>query len=182
MQVPVNADRDARMAEIAAHLGAGKLAKAQQCLDVALQAEPDDVPLLMLRAVAQVKQKLWEGAQTDFSRARALDPADPETWLGEGVCLAMRSEIPPALELLERMLELFPEFVRGRIQTARVYYKLVVLPKAKAHLDAALASDPNQAERKEIEELLKEQAGLDEKRYHRPDFESLRRAKAAQAP
>ena len=178
---PVDVDRDAMMEEIGAHFRTGKMVKAQQSLDQALLAFPDDAPLLMLRAMAKFKQRHWETAQADFAAARALDPSDPEAWLGEGVCLAMRSEVYPALDLLENMLALHPEFVRGRIQAARFYYKLVVLPKAKEHLDLALAADPSGDERSEIERLLREQSALDQRRYHRPDFESMRREKAARA-
>jgi len=179
--LPVKADRDALFSQIAIHFKSGTLLKAQQCLDTVLAGDPWDVPALMLRAMVQVRLKLWEGAQADFSKARSLDPSDREAWLGEAVCLASRSDVYPALDLLERMLEAHPKFVRGHLQAARLYFKLVVLPKGQAHMKAALAADPTTEERREIEALLKEEAALDQKRYHRPDFEALRRQKAAQA-
>lgn len=179
--LPEPLNTEALMHQIQAHFAAGHLQRAQEALTLALRAEPASVAFLMLRALAQSRQGLWEAAQVDFSAARALDPDDSEAWLGEALCLAARNEVYPAMGLFEGMTERFPDFVRGHIQAARFYFKLVVLPKGRAHLEAAVAADPNQAQRREIEAMLKEQARLDQKRYHRPDFESLRRAKAARA-
>jgi tetratricopeptide (TPR) repeat protein len=174
-------DRPALMKSIEEAFRDGHFMQAHKDLDQALAAEPDDVPLLMLRALAQSKLALWEGAQKDFAKARALDPEDPEAWLGEGICLAMRQDVYPALDLLEEILQRQPAFVRGHIQIARYYYKLCVSGKGKAHLQAALAADPSLDERREIDALLKGEALLDQKRMYRPDFEALRREKAARA-
>jgi tetratricopeptide (TPR) repeat protein len=179
--LPQPADQEALMQQIRMHFKEGHLKQAHKALDLALAAEPGSVPLLMLRALAQSRQSLWEPAQADFAAARAAAPDDPEAWLGEALCLAARNMVYPAMELFEGMASRFPDFVRGHIQAARFYYKLVVLPKGKAHLDAALAADPSSDERREIEAVLVEQSRLDKKRYHRPDFEGMRRAKAARA-
>lgn len=173
-----NLDRDALMGQIQAGFAEGRYMKVQKDLDLALAAEPDDVPLLMLRALAQTKQSLWEGAQKDFAKARALDPEDPETWLGEGLCLAMRQDVYAALELLEGILVRQPNFVRGHIQVARYYFKLCVSNKGQAHLKQALALDPSADERREIESISKEEAVLDQTRLYRPDFEALRKQRA----
>ena len=171
----------ALMQQIADEFKEGRFKKVQQSLDQALAIEPDDVPLLMLRAMAQTKQSLWVGAQADYAKARRLAPEDPETWLGEGMCLAIRQQVYPALDLLETLLQKQPHFVRGHIQVARYYFKLCVSAKGQAHLKAALAADPNLDERREIEEMSRSEAVLDQKRMYRPDFEALRREKNAKA-
>lgn len=169
------------MQSIEENLRTGHLKGAQSGLDRALAAEPGSVPLLMLRAMAQFRQRLWKGAMADFKAARALDPGDPEAWLGEALCLAVTGDVYPAMEAFEALLVGHPEFVRGRIQAARFYFKLVVPAKGRAHLNAALAADPSADERREITAMMAEQEKLDRKRIYRPDFEALRRRKAARA-
>ena len=95
--------------------------------------------------------------------------------------LVSQQKIPPALEILESMLKLYPGFVRGRIQTAKVYYQLCATTKGRAHLDAALDARPTPEERRDIEAIRIEQTELDVKRMQRPDFAALNRPKSKRA-
>jgi len=60
-----------------------------------------------------------------------------------------------------------------------LYYKLCATAKGKKHMESALAGRPAPHERRMIEQILKEQKTLDEKRFFRPDFEALRQANQA---
>jgi tetratricopeptide (TPR) repeat protein len=160
----------------------GYLKEAQEGFSKVLEKSPELVPALVCRAIASFKLKQWEKAEADFVKAKGLDGSDTEAWLGLGMSLAMQEKVQAALGVLEDMLLLHPGFVRGRIQTAGLYYKLCLTTKGKAHLNAALEGYPSPEERHAIEAILSEQSKLDQKRIYRPDFEALRRAKAQKIP
>ena len=112
-------------------------------------------------------------AASDFSQARELDPANLESWIGLGMSLAMQNRVYDAIGVLEDLLKLHPDFVRGHMQMGMLQYKLCATNKGRAHMEKALASRPSLQERRQIEQILKEQKAMDDKRLYRPDFEKL---------
>ena len=157
------------------------LKEAQEAFDAVLELDPDSVVDLVCRGMASIKLKQWKKAEADFLKAKTLDPADQEAWLGLAVSTASLQRIPEAMEIFEAMLAMHPGFVRGHIQAARFYYQLVAVNKGKEHLDAALAGRPSPEQRREVEAIRLEQAELDKKRMYRPDFAALNRPKDAKA-
>ncbi len=140
-----------------------------------LLSHPEDVSAWRGRGIARFQLKHWQEAISDFSKARDIDPEDLEAWIGLGMSLAMDLKIHPAIDVLETLLERHPDCVRGHIQLGMLYYRLCVIAQGRKHMEQALASRPTLAERGMIERILSEQKKLDNKRYHRPDFEALRK-------
>ncbi len=138
-------------------------------------SEPDEVRAYEGRALAHFQLKNWNEAVSDFRKAKELNPENPENWIGLGMSLAIINEIYPAIDVLEALLLKFPQYVRGHIQLARLYYQLGIIKKGHRQLDIGLASRPSLLERRIIENLKKEQMTLDKKRFYRPDFEELHR-------
>ncbi len=139
----------------------------------------DEVSVWRGRGIARFQLKRWTEAISDFSRARDLNPEDLESWVGLGMSLAMNLQVYPAIDLFEKLLSKHPDYARGHMQLGLLYFRLCVTAKGRAHLEKALKCRPTLAERRIIERTLKEQKRLDEKRFHRPDFEALRRQQAA---
>ena len=140
-----------------------------------VQENPHAVAAHRGRAIAQFQLKQWSAATEDFRRARQCDATDLESWLGLGLSLAMTHAAQEAVNLLEELASAHPAFIRGRIRLAQLYYRLCITAKGRAHLERALTLRPTLEERREIEQILREQRALDARRYYRPDFEALRR-------
>ena len=151
----------------------GYFESAIEGFTLCILSEPGEVRAYEGRALANFQIKKWNEAISDFRKAKELNPENPENWVGLGISLAITNEVYPAIDVLETLLLKFPQFVRGHIQLARLYYQLGIIKKGHAQLDLALASRPSLAERRTIESLKKEQLTLDKKRFYRPDFEEL---------
>ena len=158
-------------------LQAGSFEDAIDAFTACLAVYPETAKAVLGRAIGRFQMKDWKAAEHDFRRASDLDPEEPESWVGLGMSLAMQSEIYPALEVLEKLLTRFPNFVRGYIQLGLLQIKIGAIPKGREYLQQALQHRPSLPERRLIETILKEQATLDQKRYYRPDFEALRKQK-----
>ena len=167
------------LAEAEASLREGELDAAIEQFTAVLQVAPDVVAALRGRAVAHFQRKAWAEARADFARARELDPADLESWVGLGMSLAMAHEIYPAIEVFETLLAHHPDYARGHLQLGLLYYKLCVTAKGRKHLEQALTCRPTREQRQLIEQVLGEQAKLDRGRYYRPDFAALRASRAS---
>ena len=139
-----------------------------------LLLEPAEARAYYGRGMANFQLKKWKEAVFDFRKALEFNPEDPETCVSLGMSLAMGDQIYESIETFETLLSKKPQYVRGYIQLAQLYYKLGVITKGHRQLDAALASRPSPDERRTIGELKKEQLTLDKKRHYRPDFEALR--------
>ena len=156
-------------------LQAGRFEDAIDAFTACLAVYPETGKAVLGRAMARFQIKDWKAAHQDFQRASDLEPDDPESGLGVGMSLAMQSKIYPALEVLEKLLARFPDFVRGYMQLGMLHIKIGAIPKGRGYLEQALQRRPSLEERRQIEATLKEQATLDHKRYYRPDFEALRK-------
>ncbi len=163
--------------QAAAQLKEGSYEGAIEAFSACLLVAPQEASAFQGRATARFHIKDWAGAASDFKRAKELDPEEPENWLGLGLTLAMQNQIYPAIEVFETILQKRPDYVRAYIQLGVLHFKLVAIAKGREYLQKALRLRPTLAERQLIETALKEQDKLDQKRYHRPDFEALRKRK-----
>ncbi len=151
----------------------GRYEEAIESFTSCLAVNPETSRAYNGRAQAHFRLQKWPEASADFARAKELSPVDKESWLGLGMSLALENKIYEAIDVLEEMLKHFPAFVRGHIQLGQLQYKLCATAKGKEQLNLALANKPSLAERKIIEQVLKEEKILDQKRYYRPDFAAL---------
>ena len=162
-----------------AQLKEGYFEDACEAFSGCLQVDPSQAKSHYGRGAARFKLKRWKEALADFQKAKELNPEDPEYWVGLAMCLAADNKIYEAIGIFEELLGNYPQYVRGHIQLAQLYYRLGVITKGHKQLDIALAARPSLAERKTIETLKNEQLALDKRRYYRPDFEALRKQNRA---
>ena len=141
-----------------------------------LLVESKDAKAYAGRAMAHFQLKDWPSATLDFKKATELDPDDLENPVGWAMSFAMDNKIYEAIGIFEKLLAEHPNFVRGHVQLGQLYYRLGVITKGHAQMDLALAARPSLVERRQIEQIKKEQMTLDKKRLYRPDFEALRQA------
>ena len=157
-------------------LQAGQFEDAIDAFTTCLAVYPESAKAVLGRAIARFQIKLWALAEQDFRRANELNAQEPEGRVGLGVSMAMQNKIYPALDVLEKLLKDFPDFVRGYIQLGLLQIKIGAISKGREYLKEALQHRPALPERQFIESTLKEQETLDAKRHYRPDFEALRKA------
>ena len=158
-------------------LQAGRFEEAIDSFTACLAVYPETAKAVLGRGIARFQNKDWKAAEVDFRRAKDLDRQDPESQIGLGMTLAMQNQIYPAIDVMEKLIVQFPNFVRGYIQLGMLHTKIGAIPKGRGYLEQALTHRPSLAERQFIESTLKEQSKLDQKRYYRPDFEALRKPK-----
>ncbi len=152
----------------------GYFEDAAEAFSECLLLEPNEARAYYGRGMARFQLKEWPLAVSDFKKAQEFDPENLENWVALATSLAADDKIYEAVEVFEALLANHPQYTRGHIQLAQLYYRLGVITKGHRQLDAALASRPSLDERRLIEQLKKEQLTLDKKRYYRPDFEALR--------
>ncbi len=157
----------------------GYFEDAVEAFSDCLLLEPAEAKAYYGRGMANFQLKRWESAVPDFRRAKELNPEDPEHWVALAMSLAASNKIYDAIEVFETLLAKQPKYVRGHIQLAELYYRLGVITKGHRQLDIASASRPSLDQRRLIEQMRKEQAALDKKRYYKPDFEALRQQNRA---
>ena len=151
----------------------GSFEDAKESFAHYLQLEPNVGKAYYGRAMASFQLKEWASAVEDFQKSKDLDPENLDGWIGLGMSLAMVNKIYEAEDVFTELLARHPEYVRGHIQLGQLYYRLGLIPKGHAQMEAGIKARPTLAERQLIERLLKEQKALDKKRYYRPDFEAL---------
>ena len=160
--------------EAQASLRDGAFERAIELFTEGLANDPDNADAYRGRALAHVQLKHWSSAIADFTNARQLHPEDQESWVGLGMSLAMDSRVYEAIDVFHTLLAAHPDYARGHIQLGLLYFQLCATGKGRREMADALACRPSLAERRVIEQVLKEQDALDKKRYFRPDFEALR--------
>lgn len=164
------------------HLREGLFDNAVEAFTACLAVSNREAAAFRGRGLAGFQIGQWAAAASDFKRALELDPSDKESRLGLGMSQAMQEQIYEALATFEGLMETYPDFVRGHIQLGLLHYKLCATAKGKQHMELALSHRPTLAERRTVERILREQKALDEKRFQRPDFEALRRARRSAGP
>ena len=164
---------NALMQQAYEQLQEGRIEEAVEIFSAALAVDPREAKALRGRGLAYTQLKRWSLAASDFDAARTLAPEETDNWVDLGKSLAMQDQAYPALKVFETLLTQHPECVRGHIELGLLQLRLGAIPKARQHLQDALACSPPLQVRREIEAILREQDKLDCKRYYRPDFEAL---------
>ena len=160
----------------------GHYEEAIEAFSDCLLLEPGEARGYYGRGIAHLRLKKWGAAVLDFQKAKELNPENLEGWVALAMSLAADNKIYEAIEVFEGLLARNPQYVRGHIQLARLYYRLGIIAKGHKQLDTALCSRPSLPERKLIEELKNEQLALDKRRYYRPDFEALHQQERDRPP
>ncbi len=171
-----------QLAQASARLRDGAFEEAIEQFSACLEVAPADARAYRGRAMASFQLQRWPQAVADFSKAKGLDPHEPEHWIGLAMSLAMDQKIYEAIGTFETFLADHPQHARAHIQLAQLYYRLGVITKGHRQLDLALAARPTLTERRTIESLKREQLTLDKRRYYRPDFEALRPSRPPLSP
>jgi DNA-binding winged helix-turn-helix (wHTH) protein/TolB-like protein/Flp pilus assembly protein TadD len=83
----------------------------------------------------------WDGAETDFARAIALDPSLSEPHLYWGVLLGMRGELDRGLQELKQAEQLEPLLTRAKTRAASLLYFAHRYNEAIAQITESLALD-----------------------------------------
>jgi Flp pilus assembly protein TadD len=87
---------------------AGRFAEAEQLLDDALAADPDEPRLLTLRGVARFEQGREAAARADYERALAIRPDAVETLTNLSLVLSRAGQDGPALAAVDKALAVAP--------------------------------------------------------------------------
>lgn len=90
-----------------------------QALTLALQAKPDEVPLLARRCDIQRAHALWAEAMADLVQLEKLSPMDPTNGLRRGVILLGQGKAEEALPHLGRWVQEHPDGQDERLAMAQ---------------------------------------------------------------
>lgn len=133
----------------------GKHDDAVRELDRALEAMPDDVPLLTARAAILVGLLRYERAEADLRRAARLEEYNVEVLTTLGNLAFKRGRWREGLEPLRRATELAPDYAPAFYYLGEVYHRLDQLMPALAAYERAAELDPaNWRALKQIGNLL----------------------------
>ena len=139
----------------------GHLEEAIFAFTECIEEHAPDARVFYGRARCYFQLKNWPAALPDFSKSRQLAPDNLDSWVGEGVCLAMVNQVYEGIAIFEELLSKNPSYVRGRFQLGQLYYHLGVITKGHREMEKALTHRPTLGERRMIEQALKEQKTLD---------------------
>ncbi len=109
-----------------------------------------------------------ETALVAFQRALELSPNMPDTHVGIGVAYALCSEIYPAIDHLERAIQLEPSSFHAHFKLSQLYFKLRVPQKGYDESKLALRCAATMPERQLIAQILKEERAREHNGITRP--------------
>lgn len=127
---------------LAAVLGHPGLTAELKEASQALEASPEDVPLLVARADIARRAGAYNDALADLDRAECLDPNLPDVWLARGLTRYDMDQLGRARVALDRYLEVASS-VHGHWARARLRARAGDVDGATADFDAALAAGPS---------------------------------------
>lgn len=135
-------------------LSVGNHEAAMQALDRALEAEPDNVDALLLRAQAKLVSRVdYEGALADANRAYEIDPGSPRALVPRAAALLGLERLDEVAEVLEELERRFRDEELDASQAA--HYCLTRATFAREKGDRELAEQ-------QFERCLAELPGNDE--------------------
>ncbi len=123
---------------------AGDKAGARKDFEEGLRREPADDTSWVARGVARVEIDL-PGALADFEAALRLNPRSQAALQNKSHVLSRLGRTEEAVQALNRVLELYPDFVPARVGRGVMYGRLGNVAAAKADAKGALARDPSPA-------------------------------------
>lgn len=134
---------EARLDEARKILQGGDVKKARALLEALAIESPIDGGVWTALAVARLADKDLRPAVLAAQRAVDLDSRNPEAYVTGGAALRATGDLARAEKLLLRALELDPKLAAARWNLAGIAADRGELPKEAEHLDALLASDPD---------------------------------------
>ena len=103
--------------------------------------------------------------------------ASPEVRMAKAQEYLDQAKVYEALAVLETLVQDHPAYFQGYIQLGLLNFKLGAIARGREWMQKALAVAPAREDQVKIHAILREQDKLDKDRYHRPDFEALRKPK-----
>jgi len=135
-------------------LQAGAYEPAVGTFTACLAIAPDVADAFRGRGAAYFETKNWQAAQGDFQRARDLNPDDPENWIGLGLSLAMDLRIFPAMDVMQKLIQKHPDYLRGYLMLGLLQLRHGEVQKGRDYLQTALTLGPSLQEKHFIESEL----------------------------
>ncbi len=144
--------------EFLVHLG--RLAMASQSFEAAkqrfeqvLQQRPDHVVALNHLAQSMLELKL-PGAEAHAAKANQLAPNEPGLMVTHAAALALDNQLPQAVVVQKKALEMQPGHHALRLDLARLYLRAGDKAQARAELRTLSALGPSYVAWREVEALL----------------------------
>jgi serine/threonine protein kinase/lipoprotein NlpI len=123
---------------------AGDKTGAKKDFDEGLRHEPGDHTSLVARGVARLETDL-PGALADFEAALGLNPRSQTALQNKSHALSKLGRNDEAVRALDRMLEVYPDFVPARVGRGVMHGRLGNVAAALADAEGAMARDPGPA-------------------------------------
>jgi tetratricopeptide (TPR) repeat protein len=145
------AERNPNLAEARLHesfslLRLGRPRESVATLQFAITAAPFDPALMNAAGVAYTQSGDSEKAIDVLTRAAALDPDLPETFLNLGFAHFQAKQTVPAANALRNAIRLAPNLAPAHANLATLLNLQGDLPAARYHFEQALRFDPQNAE------------------------------------
>jgi putative PEP-CTERM system TPR-repeat lipoprotein len=124
-------------------LATGKADEAKQAYEQALALNANAGDALLGMARYAMTQRDREGADRYVNDAVAKDPKNPEVWMARGAMLRLAEKPDEALAAYDEVLKLKPDHRSAHIEKAYLNITRGRFPAAKAEIEAAEKTSPN---------------------------------------
>jgi len=121
----------------------GNADERDRALDEAIATGEASAEAQAFRGALAVAEERWPTAETAYRRALDLDGDSVESLMGMAWVMAKTDRTEEALPLLDRAVELEPEFVYARVDRSRVNVALGNYNDAEDDLDVAIEEEPD---------------------------------------
>jgi tetratricopeptide (TPR) repeat protein len=111
-------------------------------LELALKQDPKLAPAHTLLGRSAHEEGIFDEALSHFEAALALDPTDAQAWLGQGMTLLSKGDLPAAEKSLLRARELAPEQAPVQFYLGELYSRGARPDLAREFYEAARKLDP----------------------------------------
>lgn len=126
-------------------------------LKAALSVSPENVPLLLMLARAQLDNFALEEARASFDRVVSQEPNHPEARTGIAQVLELNGRSSEAILRLEQVCAEAPEYAPAWLLRAKISLNEDAANEAREYYDRAVTSDPKLADSEVLKRI--EQAG-----------------------
>jgi AAA+ superfamily predicted ATPase len=123
-------------------------------LHKALEASPENIPLLLMVAAQEEYYFGFGRARSLFDRVLALEPGNPEALLGIARVVEMMGNRSEAAVRVEDLCARHPDFAPAWMLRARIALEEGEAKSARAHYDKAVAIDRSLADDKLLADIL----------------------------
>ena len=124
-------------------LGAGNEEARDEALDRALEADDSLAEAHALRGNLAIADSNWSRAESSLKKSLQYDGDNPASLVGLAWVYAKTDRLEASVALLDKAVELEPEFVYARVDRSRVNVSLGNYNDAEDDLDAAVELEPD---------------------------------------